>query len=121
MRLDQENGMPYPHPSMHGRRDPFPIRGPARVIEMKEVGSVLMWFDLAGGQIIKAHSFGVIIHDVELRIFLRQETNDFAVRTPKLLAHMVSQFLAILPVDVHDIETANGFAPFALVKGKRDF
>src|SRR6266571_8009226 len=98
---------------MHRRRDPLPIRGPARVKEMKEVGAVLMWFDLAGGQIIKAHSFGVIINDVELRIFLRQEADDFAVRAPKLLARMIHKFLSVLPVDVHDIETANGFAPFA--------
>src|SRR3989442_13662745 len=118
MRLDQENGMPYPHPSMHGRRDPFPIRGPARVIEMKEVGAVLMWFDLAGGQIIKAHSFGVIVSDVELRILLWQEADDFAVRAPKLRACMIDQFLAMPSIAVPDTETGNGFSPFGLVHGK---
>src|SRR5437899_11796452 len=120
MRLDQQNGMAHAHPGMHRRRDPFPIGGPARVIEVMEVGAVLVWLDFAGGQIAKAHSFGVIINDIELRIFLWQEADDLAVGAPKLLARVVNQFLAILPVAVHDTETANSLTPFALVNGKRD-
>ena len=52
---------------------------------------------------------------------MRQETNDFAVRTPKRLARGLDQLFRVAAIDIHDIETANGFASLPLIHGKADF
>src|SRR5207253_7854417 len=70
----------------------FPTR---RSSDLK-VRAVRMGLDPARRQIIKAHSFRIVVHHVELGILLRQEANNFAVRTPERLAGIVHQLFPVL-------------------------
>jgi hypothetical protein len=106
------------HPGMHRGHDPFAIRRKAWVVEVVKVGAVGMGLDPARGQVIEAHAFRVIVDHVELGIFLRQEADGFAVRSPEWFARMVHKLLSIPAVNFHDIKAPHGVAALALIHRK---
>ena len=59
-----------------------------------QFGAVGVGFNLAAVQVIKAHPLGGIIDHVEFGIFLGQEPDHLAIRSPKGLTRMIGQFAA---------------------------
>ena len=87
---------------------------------MVKVGRIHVRLDVAGGQIVKIHALGIVIHDVELGIFLREEPNGLGVRAPERFPCVIDQFPAMPSVDVHDIKAPHRFPALALIHRKGD-
>ena len=87
---------------------------------MMEVGAVGVRLDLAGGQAIKTHAFGIIVNDIKFWKFLGQKADGLAVRAPEGLARGIGKLAAVSAVDVHDPETAHGVAAFAGIDGEAE-
>src|SRR4029450_7979459 len=74
--------------------------------------------DVASVEIVETHPFGVIIDDIELWIFLRQEPDGFAVRPPEWFPRGVNQLFPVFAIHVHHAETADGVPAFSFIERK---
>ena len=80
--LDQQVGVAVPHAGVNGGDDPFAVWRVADVVKVMQPLGVDVLACVAARQMMKANALGVIICDVELRIFLRQEGDGLAVGRP---------------------------------------
>ena len=103
---------------MNRGNDPLVVGGKPGVVEMEKVGGINVRGDFTGGEVKKAHPFGVEVHHVELGIFLGKKADHFAVMAPKGFPSMIGQLPAMTAINIHHPETAHGFAAFALVHGE---